>query len=434
MERLFLLNKVFSTGSWPRQWKDETAVIIPKVPNPTSLSQCRNISCTSILSKVLEMFVLEDLRSEIPPDACQYGGLKGSSVDHLLVDLWDQILRPMESSHHSIILGIDYEKAFNHLSHQVCLEELTRLGASEATVSLVRTFLTERRVRVRLPCGTLSEAMQLMGGSPQDSILRCLLYRLATQQIDTRLAERGGVRDDPGTPPNAREQEREEPHSSDTSADGFGLLEEEMGRSPDGTDDDDRSPHPPVQPQIQVMEKEVWTIVMFKYIDDTTSVENIPPDQSIKHFTTATNTETLPALATLAFLNGAVDRSKEIGTKINCTKTQVLCISTDNRCRTTVSLMVDGQCVRSEEAMKLLVYYLGSSPDANAQFDNIRRKFRGRFWSLIHLRKAGIKGMKLYKLYCVFVRTVIETNCVIYHCMLTNHQSNEIEKMQKRVL
>ena len=49
-----IFNSVFRTGEWPARWKEETTVIIPKIPNPESLSDCRNISCTAFLSKVLE--------------------------------------------------------------------------------------------------------------------------------------------------------------------------------------------------------------------------------------------------------------------------------------------------------------------------------------------------------------------------------------------
>ena len=93
-----IFNKVLQHGKWPSNWKKETAVIIPKTPHPSSLSETRNISCTSFLSKVLEAVVLEDLRKEIPLDPIQYGGIKGCSVDHLLVDLWDSILRPMDNN------------------------------------------------------------------------------------------------------------------------------------------------------------------------------------------------------------------------------------------------------------------------------------------------------------------------------------------------
>ena len=110
-----ILNKVFETARWPTTWKSETAVIIPKTSNPSSLAECRNISCTNFLSKVLETILLEDLRKEIPPDLIQYGGVKGTSVDHLLVDAWERILEPMERGEHAVMLSIDYQKAFNRL-------------------------------------------------------------------------------------------------------------------------------------------------------------------------------------------------------------------------------------------------------------------------------------------------------------------------------
>ena len=49
-----IFNEVNETGIWPAKWKTEHLTIIPKVPNPGSLSECRNISCTSAFSKVLE--------------------------------------------------------------------------------------------------------------------------------------------------------------------------------------------------------------------------------------------------------------------------------------------------------------------------------------------------------------------------------------------
>ena len=48
-----IFNAIIATGSWPDPWKTETITVIPKVQTPTDLSQCRNISCTNFLSKVM---------------------------------------------------------------------------------------------------------------------------------------------------------------------------------------------------------------------------------------------------------------------------------------------------------------------------------------------------------------------------------------------
>ena len=69
-----IYNEINRCGKWPAKWKTEHLTIIPKVPNPAGLHECRNISCTSIFSKVLEGVVLKQLRAELEPDPAQYGG------------------------------------------------------------------------------------------------------------------------------------------------------------------------------------------------------------------------------------------------------------------------------------------------------------------------------------------------------------------------
>ena len=140
-------NKINDTGRWPASWKTEYLTVIPKVPNPSGLHECRNISCTSAFSKILEGQVLHQLRSEIAPDESQYGGVKKCGVEHMLVDLWEEILLAMEGGKTAaVLLGVDIEKAFNRMEHAVCLAQLERLGGSAGSMSLVRAFLEERKI------------------------------------------------------------------------------------------------------------------------------------------------------------------------------------------------------------------------------------------------------------------------------------------------
>ena len=92
-----IYNEVAASGEWPRQWTTETVTIIPKNSNPSGLSECRNLSCTPLFSKVLEAFVLDELRKETKLLDSQYGGLKGMGVDHFLVKTWDELLTGLEA-------------------------------------------------------------------------------------------------------------------------------------------------------------------------------------------------------------------------------------------------------------------------------------------------------------------------------------------------
>ena len=51
---LQIYNAVFKTGRWPRCWKNETTVTIPKCARPSTLAKCQNIACTPFLLKVLK--------------------------------------------------------------------------------------------------------------------------------------------------------------------------------------------------------------------------------------------------------------------------------------------------------------------------------------------------------------------------------------------
>ena len=430
-----IFNEVFSSGQWPDTWKNETVVVIPKTPRPENLSECRNISCTPFLSKVLESLLLEDLRREIPLDPTQYGGIRNSSVDHLLVDLIDAAMSPLEDGGASILLGIDYEKAFNRMDHAECLRQLASLGASSASVSLVHSFLSGRTMRVRVG-DSLSAMKPLRGGSPQGSILGCFLYCITTQQIGPALhvevPDQPGPQDmDQESPPRPDPGSDPVPTEPDSPSGGFGLLDA-AGLEASPT----RAPQlaPLWSPARDWISRLGRLISMFKYVDDSTTVEAVGPGRSVKHFTTGQTLEQVPADLTHAAMTEIVRRAEEIGMRVNCKKTQLLCISGDNGCLSSSNFTVEGVEIGSIDQVKLLGFILDSSLGMAGQVDMIKKKFRAKFWCLIHLRRAGISGTKLYKLYGTLVRPVIETNSVIYHSMLNKSQAEELEKLHRQVL
>ena len=434
-----IFNAVFATGCWPAAWKTETTVIIPKVAAPDSLGDCRNISCTPFLSKVLESVLLADLRAEIPDDPTQYGGLKGSSVDHLLVDMFDKLLEPLESGASSLVLAIDYEKAFNRLDHAECLSQLRRLGASETSVNLVRSFLTQRSMRVRIG-KLLSSSHPLRGGSPQGSILGCFLYCATTQQINTDIhTQAPRTPGSPRSPPAAGNSPWGHQSAGEEEEGGMALLNTALSTSSGSVSSVDsfvtaqgsldRSGEDSME-----MVQDGLALTIVKYIDDTTVVLTLPPGPGTRHISTGRPEEMLDARQLEAFLEALSNKADSIGMRVNCRKTQLMCVSPDTGYATWAAVKSDGIEIRSQQTLKLLGFMMGTGPGVSDHFDLLRRKFRARFWALIHLRRAGIKGIKLFKLYAALVRPVLEVNAVVYHPMLTSMQSSAIERMQKQVV
>ena len=114
----FIYRQVHESLEWPSMWALETVTLIPKVSTPSSLAQQRNLSCTPLFSKCLESVVLERLMQKVTLNRNQFGCLKGTGVDHFLVETWHEIMKALEdTSAAASLMSIDFEKAFNRMSH-----------------------------------------------------------------------------------------------------------------------------------------------------------------------------------------------------------------------------------------------------------------------------------------------------------------------------
>ena len=69
--------------------------------------------------------------------------------------------------------------------------------------------------------------------------------------------------------------------------------------------------------------------------------------------------------------------------------------------------------------MKLVGFTFGNRPGAGEHVKAIEDKVQSKIWMLYKLRNAGFKGDNLFKLYCCYLRSIIEYCSVVYHPMLT---------------
>ena len=83
--------------------------VIPKGKYPESISDLRNISCTMLASKIYKSYVLDWLKAEVRMRSNEYGGVRGLGTDHVLVQLWQGVLRNAEDYRSgTVITSIDY--------------------------------------------------------------------------------------------------------------------------------------------------------------------------------------------------------------------------------------------------------------------------------------------------------------------------------------
>ena len=139
------------------------------------------------------------MKSEVKLSSQQYGGIKGISTEHFLIDTWNSVFNSLEGEGSAAsLVSIDFEKAFNRMDHAECLNALTNLGASELVRKWIAAFLYNRTMSVRIR-DTMSHPRPVPGGSPQGSILGNFLFCVTTDQfagLASKLTPPGGRNED----------------------------------------------------------------------------------------------------------------------------------------------------------------------------------------------------------------------------------------------
>ena len=176
--------EIRDSGVWPSSWKTEFVTVIPKTGTPEGFGNLRNISCTLMVSKIMESYVLDWATYEVTTKYNQYGGVKGCSGTHMVLKVWQKIMRNLEDRRAATVLtSIDYAKAFNRLSFQHCLKAFALKGSSTPVLRLLASFLTGRNMKVRVG-SEWSTPRTVTGGCPQGSILGVFLFNVTVDDLE----------------------------------------------------------------------------------------------------------------------------------------------------------------------------------------------------------------------------------------------------------
>ena len=437
----FIYRQVHESLEWPIMWASETVTLIPKVSTPSSLAQLRNLSCTPLFSKCLESFVLERLKQKVTLNRNQFGGIKGTGVDHFLVETWHEIMKALEDpSAAASLMSIDFEKAFNRMSHGHCLEALERIGADQKDIGLVHAFLHGRTMRVKVG-NSLSAPRTVPGGSPQGSILGNFLFCVSTSE----LAECHSST-------NADVWPQSEYHDSTVSFDANGVSGSDMSGDASGQEDpisrpqrflSDSSSNDSFDFQYFNKRKNVlddtvlserctqdeidlavglpagWTdqpLSTKVYIDDLNNIEKVKQSTAVCTLSEAQTTILPHAIQSEKNFNTIKKKAENIGMRVNEQKTQLLCISGTNYSDVKSYIRTEsGQEIKSSDELKILGFWFGNEPTVAVHVRKLSEKFRARLWSLRHLKRSGMSPNGLLFVYLSVLRPVLDFAAPTYH-------------------
>lgn len=174
-----IINLSIIQGVVPDDLKSARVVPIYKKSDKTDVGNYRPVSILSILSKVIERVIYDQLEDYLASNSLLYkhqsGFRHGYSTDTCLVHLTDYIRFQMDKGHLVGMILLDLQKAFDTVNHSILLMKLKAMGLTQSSLMWFSSYLSDRHQLVELS-GTRSSTKNITCGVPQGSILGPLLF------------------------------------------------------------------------------------------------------------------------------------------------------------------------------------------------------------------------------------------------------------------
>lgn len=181
-----IVNHCLTESVVPSLWRQAVVQVIPKKSNPLEYKDLRAISILPTLSKVLEKAMEIQIKNHIANfsllPSMQSGFRKGYSCSTALLHIVDDIVRAFDKGKYTILVLLDFSRAFDTINHSLFLSILQYIGFSENACSLLGNFVTNRKQRVRID-DNYSTYLELKNGVPQGSVLGPLIFSIYSANI-----------------------------------------------------------------------------------------------------------------------------------------------------------------------------------------------------------------------------------------------------------
>jgi hypothetical protein len=141
-----LFNYIFTSSTFPFVWEISSVASIPKVHSPTEKSDYRPISILPALAKAFEIVMYEQMVNYVGRNGLissfQSGFGPGHSTATAVARVSDDIRLNMELNQPTILVLLDFSKAFDSVCHGLFILKLHQRYGFHATAPALVLFLS----------------------------------------------------------------------------------------------------------------------------------------------------------------------------------------------------------------------------------------------------------------------------------------------------
>ena len=165
------INNNIATSCFPTELKTAQVIPVYKKKDPLDKANYRPVSILPALSKIFERILADQMMEFFSAFR------KGISCQSILLKMMEDWRKALDDRKYVGAVLMDLSKAFDCMPHNLLLAKLQAYGLSNEAITLMRSYLTGRRQRVKIG-STTSSWLEVKKGVPQGSILGPLLFNV----------------------------------------------------------------------------------------------------------------------------------------------------------------------------------------------------------------------------------------------------------------